>query len=242
MFITSARLDSPLAELPPYVAGLPVVQLLASEGLEFDAPITIITGENGMGKSTLIEAVAVASRLNPEGGSRHAYFGTMEDPVSPLHAAITLVRRRNPEDAFFLRGESFYQLASYYEGLDPAPLRSPPMNDLRKMSHGQSLMATIFRRFHGDGLFLLDEPEAGLSTLRQLELLGRLYHLAEASCQVIMATHSPVLLAIPDAQILELTATDVRSVRFEETEAFAAAREFVSDPVGTAAFLTEEDT
>ncbi|WP_435384200.1 AAA family ATPase [Corynebacterium atrinae] len=241
MFITSARLDTPLEELPPYVAGLPVVQLLAAEGVDFDSPITIITGENGTGKSTFIEAIAVGSRLNPEGGSRHASFETMTDSVSPLHAAITLVRRRNPEDAFFLRGESFYQLASYYETLHPVPPRSTPMNDLRRMSHGQSLIATILRRFHGDGLFLLDEPEAGLSTLRQLELLGRLYHLAEAGSQIIMATHSPILLAIPDAQILELTPTGVRWVPFEETDAFAAAQEFASDPLGSAAFLTEED-
>ena len=210
------------------------MRALARAPLEFTTPVTVISGENGAGKSTLVEALAVASGFNPEGGSRHATMAQRAMSVSPLHECLTL-RRHNAPDGFFLRGESFYNLAQWYAALDESPL-----HDLPHMSHGQSLMALIDRRFHDGGLFFLDEPEGGLSNLRQLELLGRLHHLAAGGAQVILATHSPILLAIPGAQILELDAAGIHERRLEETEAYRAAAEFVADPVGTAGYLTEE--
>lgn len=240
MFLTAARLDLPPERVAHYLAGLPVLTALAGEGIGFTAPVTVLTGENGVGKSTLLEALAVGMGLNPEGGSRHARFASFDQSVSPLHHWLTLSRRRNPRDAFFLRGESFLNLAGYYAGLEPAS-RGPRMDDLQEMSHGQSLMALLDRRFHTDGLFFLDEPEAGLSVLRQLELMGRLHHLAAAGSQIIMATHSPVLLAVPGGQILEISAAGIRPRGFEEAEAVRAAREFIADPEGTAAFLTTEE-
>ncbi|MGD7003527.1 AAA family ATPase [Corynebacterium halotolerans] len=244
MFLSAARLDVPPRDLPTYLGGLPVVQALATEPLEFTAPVTVLTGENGAGKSTLVEALAVGMGLNPEGGSRHARFASLDSgkSVSPLHESLLLTRARNPRDAFFLRGETFYNVAGYYAGLGPPPVGSPRMDDLLQMSHGQSLMALIERRFHTAGLFFLDEPEAGLSMLRQLELLGTLFHLTEAGSQAIMTTHSPVLMAIPGAQLLEISGEGVRPRDFEDTEAVRAAREFVADPAGTAAFLTGEET
>lgn len=243
MFLSAARLDVPPDQLRGYLADLPVVAALAEEPLEFTAPVTVITGENGAGKSTLIEALAVGMRLNREGGSRHARFASLAESksVSELHQWLTLTRARNPRDAFFLRGESFYNVAGYYEELGPPP-KGPPMHDLLRMSHGQSLMALIERRFHTNGLFLLDEPEAGLSVLRQLELMGRLFHLAKAGSQIIMATHSPVLLAIPGAEILEISGDGITPRDFEDAEAVRAAREFVADPEGTADFLTGDNT
>lgn len=242
MFLTAALLDAPPDPAAPYLVELPVVAALTGAPLEFTAPVTVLTGENGTGKSTLVEALAVGMRLNPEGGSRHANFATLAQAqsVSPLHRSLRLTRRRNPRDAFFLRGESHYNVAGYYAGLGSPP-RGPRMDDLREMSHGQSLMTLIERRFHTDGLFLLDEPEAGLSVLRQLELMGRLFHLAEAGSQIIMATHSPVLLAVPGAQILEISGAGIRERRFEDTEAVHAAREFVTDPAGIASYLTREE-
>lgn len=238
MFLSAARLDVPPDQVAGYLADLPVVAALAESPLEFTAPVTVLTGENGAGKSTLIEALAVGMRLNPEGGSRHARFASLAEStsVSPLHQWITLTRSRNPRDAFFLRGESFYNVAGYYAGLEPPP-NGPRMDDLLQMSHGQSLMALLERRFHTDGLFFLDEPEAGLSVLRQLELMGKLFHLAKAGSQIIMATHSPVLMAVPGAEILEISGDGIRHLDFEGTEAVRAAREFVSDPGGTADFL-----
>ncbi len=242
MFLTAARLDVPPGRLGSYLTDLPVVRALAVAPLQFTAPVTVISGENGAGKSTLVEALAVGMRLNPEGGSRHANFATVAESasVSPLHRWLTLSRSRNPRDAFFLRGESFFNIAGYYEGLEPPPPTGPRMDDLLKMSHGQSLMALIERRFHTSGLFLLDEPEAGLSVLRQLELMGRLFHLADAGSQIIMATHSPVLMALPGAEILEISPAGIHRRDFEDTEAVRASREFLADPAGTAAFLTGE--
>lgn len=240
MFLTAARLDVPPEHVAHYLAGLPVVTALTGDGLEFTASVTVLTGENGVGKSTLLEALAVGMGTNPEGGSRHARFASIGQSVSPLHHWLTLSRRRNPRDAFFLRGETFLNLAGYYAGLEPAP-RGPQMDDLEQMSHGQSLMALLERRLHTGGLFFLDEPEAGLSVLHQLEVMGRLHHLAAAGSQIIMATHSPVLLAVPGAQLLEISPEGVRPCGFEDTEAVRAAREFIADPEGTAAFLTSEE-
>lgn len=239
MFLTAARIDALPDRPTPYLTRLPVVTALRAEPLRFTRQVTVITGENGAGKSTLIEALAAGMGLNPEGGSRHANFATLAEhrSISELHEWLTLTRARNPRDAFFLRGESFYNVAGYYSGLEPPPPGGPRMDDLLEMSHGQSLMALIHRRFHTDGLFFLDEPEAGLSVLRQLELLGQLFHLTEAGAQVILATHSPVLLAIPGAEILEISATGITRREFEDTEAVHAAREFIADPAGTAAFL-----
>ncbi len=230
MFLRAALLDAP--PHPAWLRDLAVVRALAAGPLEFTTPVTVISGENGAGKSTLVEALAVGSGFNAEGGSRHARMRVEQDSVSPLHEVLTL-RRRNAPDGFFLRGESFYNLAGWYAGLDDSPLP-----DLLEMSHGESLMAVIRRRFHGGGLFFLDEPEAGLSNLRQLELLGRLWHLADRGSQIILATHSPILLAIPGARILEVDSAGIHERTLEDTEAFRAAREFTADPTGTAEYLT----
>lgn len=241
MFLTAARLDDAPETLEPYLRELGVVQALRSGTLRFQAPVTVITGENGVGKSTLVEALAVGMRVNPEGGSKNANFDTVGGSVSALGSVVTLTRRENPRDAFFLRGESYFNMARYYEQLAPPPPGSPRMDDLLKISHGQGLMALIERRFHGNGLFFLDEPEAGLSMLRQLELLGRLYHLARQGSQIIMATHSPVLLAIPGAEIWEFTHTGVEVVPFDSAQSVRSAREFVADPRGTAGFMIGEE-
>ncbi len=241
MFLTAARLDDLPSDLDSYLVDLGVTRALLASPLEFNVPITVITGENGVGKSTLIEALAVGMRLNPEGGSRHANFHTVEDSVSSLGSELTLTRKENPRDAFFLRGESYFNVANYYERLGPPPPGSVRMDDLLEMSHGQGIMALIERRFHGEGLFFLDEPEAGLSVLRQLELLGKLYHLARQGSQIIMATHSPVLLAIPGAEIWEFTSSGVTTVPFAEAESVRAAQEFIADPTGIAGFMTGED-
>ncbi|ANE05419.1 AAA family ATPase [Corynebacterium crudilactis] len=237
MFLTKVELLDQPKSLPGYLSTLAIVTSLDVSPLEFHAPITVITGENGVGKSTLIEAIAVGMGLNPAGGSRHAHFDRDGDIVSSLHHSLKLVRRRNPRDAFFFRGETWYNTASYYGSLEGGNLL-----DLHDMSHGESIFAVIERRFHGDGFFILDEPEAGLSMLRQLELLGKLANLARNGAQIVMATHSPILLAIPGAEIVEITSSGIARVSFEEAEAVQAAREFVSDPRGTADFLTSQSS
>ncbi|WP_080791634.1 AAA family ATPase [Corynebacterium pacaense] len=239
MFLTAARIDAPLTGVEPYVADLPAVRALQEWPLRFTRPVTVITGDNGAGKSTLVEALAVAMRINPSGGSRHVRFGR-EDAVSSLYRSITVTRALNPEDAFFLRGETMFTMAGFYEALGQPP-GSIKMDDFLHMSHGQSLMTLVQRRFGAGGLFILDEPEAGLSILRQLELLGKLHHLAGKGSQIIMATHSPVLMAIPGAQLLQVSDDGITEVDFEDCEAVQAAREFVADPRGTAGYLVGDE-
>ncbi|MFP7365897.1 AAA family ATPase [Corynebacterium callunae] len=235
MFLTKVALVDNPDTLAGYLSELSVVHSLFKEPLEFKAPITVITGENGVGKSTLVEALAVGMRVNPAGGSRHANFGHSGDIVSELHKTLQLTRRANPKDAFFFRGETFYNLASYH-----STFSGDPLSDLLEMSHGESIMALVERRLRRPGLIILDEPEAGLSLLRQLEFMGNLVHLAAAGSQIIVATHSPILLATPGADIVEVSADGLRQVSFEDTEAVGAAREFLNDPRGTAAFLVED--
>ncbi|WP_246817648.1 AAA family ATPase [Corynebacterium sp. HMSC077C02] len=196
--------------------------------MTFTTPITILTGENGKGKSTVLEALASAMGVDTDGGSRYK----TQERTSPVPLALT---RRNPPDTFFFRGDAHLNLARYYESLG-----DPSLADLTQMSHGQSIMTLAERRFSAESLIFLDEPEAGLSVLRQLELLGRLGALAEAGAQIIMATHSPILLAAPEATIISLD--DADTTHFEDTLAVRATRDFLADPVGIADYMVERFT
>ena len=231
MFVDSVRLETPV---DGYAATLPVVTHLTQTPLEFHAPMTVFTGDNGSGKSTLIEAMAVARGANPEGGSRHANFATT-DSISSLWKALTITRSANPEDVFFLRGETYTNLVRYYRSI------GGPLSKLDCSSHGQGLMRIFRERFGTGSLFFLDEPEDGLSIFAQLELLGLLWHLAEAGSQVIMATHSPILLGIPEATLLHIGDAAITQTPFEECEPVTAYREFIADPAGTARYLIGED-
>lgn len=222
IYLRHARIHDD-AELPAYV-----VKLALPFPMAFTTPITILTGENGKGKSTVLEALASAMGVDTDGGSRYK----TQERTSPVPLALT---RRNPPDTFFFRGDAHLNLARYYESLG-----DPSLADLTQMSHGQSIMALAERRFGAESLIFLDEPEAGLSVLRQLELLGRLGALAEAGAQIIMATHSPILLAAPEATIISLD--DADTTHFEDTLAVRATRDFLADPVGIADYMVERFT
>lgn len=202
--------------------------------LPFPHPVTFFIGENGSGKSTLLEAIAVALGFNAEGGSRSFRFGTRESH-SDLHAYLRPVRAvGRSRDGFFLRAESYYNVATEIENLDRVPGPSPPIapaygpRALHEQSHGESFLALLQHRFRGNGLYFLDEPEAALSPMRQLALLTRLHELVEARSQFIIATHSPILLAYPGATIYEFGPKGPRSVRYEETEHFRVTRDFLN--------------
>ncbi|WP_297451990.1 AAA family ATPase [uncultured Corynebacterium sp.] len=222
IYLRHARIHDD-AELPAYV-----VKLALPFPMTFTTPITILTGENGKGKSTVLEALASAMGVDTDGGSRYK----TQERTSPVPLVLT---RRNPPDTFFFRGDAHLNLARYYESLG-----DPSLSDLTQMSHGQSIMALAERRFGAESLIFLDEPEAGLSVLRQLELLGRLGALAEAGAQIIMATHSPILLAAPEATIISLD--DADTTHFEDTLAVRATRDFLADPVGIADYMVERFT
>jgi len=219
-------------------AGYPfcIPALASLDILEFHPRVTYIVGENGTGKSTLLEGIAVAAGFNPEGGSPNFQFSTRSSE-SELHHAIRLVRSsRRPRTGFFLRAESFFNLATNIEELDRTPALAPPIinsygrRSLHEQSHGESFIALMTHRFGPGGLYILDEPEAALSPLRQLSMLVRLHELVQAGSQFIIATHAPILLSYPEAWIYELSEMGIKRTPYEATETVRVTRNFLEDP------------
>lgn len=206
-------------------ARIPAVRAVLDDGLDLSAGITFLVGENGSGKSTLIEALALAYGLNPEGGSRNAMHHTRPSE-SPLGAMLRLVRSPGPRgDAYFLRAETTHCLYTYLERLPGSPDR-----DLHARSHGEGFLALFERRFVRPGFYLLDEPEAALSFVATLSLIARLAELAAAGAQIIVATHSPVLTALPGATVLELGEHGIRRTRWDDLELVHNVRQFLDRP------------
>jgi predicted ATPase len=206
------------------------------ERLKLHPAVTFFVGENGSGKSTLLEAIAVASGFNPEGGSRNMRFGTRESH-SELHRYLRIARgAARPRDGFFLRAESFFNVATEIEKLDEEPSGGPLIGPsygeraLHEQSHGESFLALLVNRFHGEGLYLLDEPEAALSPSRQLSVITRIHDLVQEKSQFIIATHSPILMAYPDAFIYSFSPKGIERVAYEDTEHYRITKDFLSNP------------
>lgn len=225
-----------------YLSRLPAVRALAERGeagLTFPTPVTFLVGENGTGKSTLLEAIAVACGFNAEGGTRNFNFST-RDTHSPLWEAITVARTDYPRDGFFLRAESFYNVATY---IDTMPDLTPSYGgvSLHEQSHGESFLALMEHRFGGRGLYLLDEPEAALSPTRMMSLLVLLHRLVEEHSQFVIATHSPILMAYPGARIYQLSQQGIEPVAYRDTEHYQITRRFLEAPERMLELLFEED-
>ena len=217
-----------------YPFSLPAVRHL--EELRFHPRVTFFIGENGSGKSTLLEAIAVAFGFNPEGGSRNFSFGTRESH-SELHGYLRLSKGIvRPRDGFFLRAESFFNVATEIERLDEEGSFGPPLIDsyggvsLHEQSHGEAFLALLMNRFGVEGLYLLDEPEAALSPQRQLSVLTRLHELTDDGSQFVIATHSPILMAYPEATIYNFTPTGIEQVAYTDTEHYRVTRDFLLRP------------
>lgn len=211
-----------------YLADLPVVRYLyTAEHLEFRKPVTFFVGENGTGKSTLLEAIAVASGFNPEGGSRDFSFST-KSSHSYLHQFITPIRTGYPQDGFFLRAESFYNAATYLD--ENSSLLRYGGASLHEQSHGESFLSLITNRFEGSGLYILDEPEAALSPHRLLSLLVAIDDLVKNDSQFLIATHSPILMSYPKGEVLELSDEGIRTVSYKETEHYKLTKQFIDAP------------
>ncbi len=196
--------------------------------------VTFIIGENGTGKSTLLEAIAVAYGFNPEGGTRNFNFATRASHSS-LHKFLRLSRGvRRARDGFFLRAESFYNVATEIERLDADSSRAPRIvesyggSSLHEQSHGESFMSLVTHRFGGHGLYLLDEPEAALSPTRQMALITRIHDLVVDHSQFIIATHSPIVMAYPDARIFHLSDQGIEEVAYTDTEHYKVSRSFLT--------------
>jgi predicted ATPase len=238
-FLKSVEL-LPARDGPPragYPWTLPAIAPLAG-GLAFHPNVTYLIGENGSGKSTLLEAIAVAAGMNPEGGSSSFAFTTRASH-SELAGAIRLVRSgRRPRTDFFLRAESLFNAATYLERLNEkldsgdAALAGNPLEpyggrSLHEQSHGESFLAVMINRFGPDGLYLLDEPEAALSTQNCLTALRRIHELVQAGSQLIIATHSPIVLAYPQATIYHCSERGLEPVEYEDAEPVRLTRSFL---------------
>ena len=204
---------------------LPVVRALNI--LEFHPQVTFIVGENGTGKSTLLEAIAIAWGFNPEGGTRNFNFFT-RNSHSELHKYIRLIRgARKPRDSFFFRAETFYNLATQIDKLEVSSFYGG--QSLHEQSHGEAFFATFMNKFKGNGLYILDEPEAALSPTRQMAMISRMHDLANQHSQFIIATHSPIIMGYPGAMILEISNNSIAVIEYEKTENYIVMKEFINN-------------
>ena len=190
LYIKDIILSSPITE-KTYLTQIPVVQSLMKQKIELKKPVTIFVGENGTGKSTLIEAIATAFGFNPEAGTRNFLFSST-NTHSNLYQHITLSKKAFPTDGFFLRAESFYNMAGYIDEVKAT--HNYGGVSLHNQFHGASFFALIQNRFCGNGLYILDEPESALSPMRLLTLIAEINRLVKNNSQFIIATHSPILL------------------------------------------------
>ena len=228
-----------IKEKPPeesYLSELPVVKnLLKMKELRFTSDVVFLVGENGTGKSTLLEAIAVSMGFNAEGGTRNFRFSTV-DTHSELNEYITVVKGFHPRDGFFLRAESFYNAASYIDRIDSEFSFGGPVIDsyggvsLHEQLHGESFLALVKNRFGGNGIYLLDEPEAALSPSRQMTLMVLMNELLGKNSQFVIATHSPMLMTFPGAQVMELTEDDIKTVPYDQTGHFQLTKRFLNYP------------
>jgi predicted ATPase len=217
-----------------YPFSLPAIRSL--DRIDLHPKVTYFIGENGSGKSTLLEAIAVSLGFNAEGGTKNFSFGTRRSH-SELHEYLRVAKGvRRPRDGFFLRAESFFNVATEIERLDAEPANAPPIIDsyggrsLHEQSHGESFLALMTERFGGQGLYILDEPEAALSPQRQLAVLSRIHDLILDNSQFIIATHSPILMAYPDACIYQCSKDGVSQISYKDTEHLQVTRDFLSNP------------
>lgn len=196
------------------------------EELVFDKPVTFFVGENGSGKSTLLEALAVAYGFNPEGGTKNYVFSTY-DSHSQLHEAIRISKGyRKASWGYFLRAESFYNVATQeeeYADIDH------PSKKYHEKSHGESFLALAQNQLRPNGLYIFDEPEAALSPQRQLTLLMEIHACAKQGSQFIIVTHSPILLGIPDAQIVSFDDGKIHNCEYEDTESYKVTEMFINN-------------
>jgi predicted ATPase len=226
-FITRVGLRP--AAIDDYVLDIPAIRSLADTPIDLDPHVSFFVGDNGSGKSTLIEALAVASKLNPEGGGRLQMmsFSTRRSH-SDLHKALVVERADvRPANAFFLRAESFFNFATFSEGLRMEQVYE---RELHEQSHGESFLSLVLERFGPRGLYILDEPEAALSVHGQFALMHRMSELVALESQFVVASHSPILLGYPDAAIFEFSGSGIARIAYEESDPYRLTKSFLEDP------------
>jgi len=228
-FIYTTSLNIESVDKNTYPLNIPSIRKI--DKILFHPNITFIVGENGSGKSTLLEALAVKLGFNPEGGSKFISFSTRASH-SELHKYFKIHKHHiHPENHFFLRAESFYNVASSIDELDKIGRPLLPQyggKSLHEQSHGESFFSLFIHKFGKNGLYILDEPEAALSPNRQMAMLARMHELVSQNCQFIIATHSPILLSYPDALIYEIGDDGLVETSYEETEIYTTTKYFLN--------------
>ena len=226
-YIDSIKID--ICNDSTYITDVPIVQFLNDmKVLKLNQDVTFIVGENGIGKSTLVEAIATCAGYNAEGGSKNFDFETRQT-VSSLNHYINVIKKAYEKDGFFLRAETFYNVASQVDDLQ-LDLEGYGGKSLHKQSHGESFLSIIKNRFRGNGLYILDEPESALSPLSQLGLLAEINRLVNENSQLIITTHSPILLAFPNAVIYQVTLDGIEKISYEDCEHYKLTKQFLDNP------------
>ena len=224
LFLQQIRINWDQIEQGSYLRGIAAIREV--EQIPLTNPVTCFVGENGSGKSTLLEAIAVAYGFNPEGGTRNYNFSTY-DSHSELCDAVRLTRGvRRAGWGYFLRAESFYNVATKEDEYSRGPGGIP--QHYHEKSHGESFLQLAQNSFRPGGFYLLDEPEAALSPQRQLTLLMEIDRCAKGGAQFIMATHSPILLGLPGAQILSFDDGPIHPCEYEETDSYQVMSAFIN--------------
>lgn len=231
-YLFEMSLDRPrVPSFDEYPFNLPAVRSLST--FAFHPKVTFFVGENGSGKSTILEAIAVAYGLNAEGGSRNLQFVT-RDSHSQLYRYLKLSKQAIlPADAYFLRAETFYNMSTALEQVGSPTLHNE--------SHGEAFLSLFCDRFGSRGLYLLDEPEAALSPQRQLQFLVQLHDYCRQGCQFLIATHSPIILAYPDAAIHVFGENGLVETPYAQTEHFRITRNFLANPARSLKELFADD-
>lgn len=215
-----------------YPFNVPAVHGL--DELPLHKKVTFFIGENGTGKSTLLEAIAVCYGFNPEGGSRNFNFETYRSHSELSNYLLLTKGVRHPRDGYFLRAESYYNLATNIEEMDNVPAYAPPIKysyggSLHECSHGESFFALLNNRLGGHGVYMFDEPEAALSPQRQLAMLCRVDDLVKQDSQLIIATHSPILTAYPDCFIYAFSEKGIQQTTYEQTDNYQITKQFLNN-------------
>ena len=218
LYLQGLRIDWESVPQDSYVHNIPAIKSISE--IKFEKDITFLVGENGSGKSTLLEAIAVAFGYNAEGGTRNYRFSTYND-ISPLCNSITLVKGfRHPKFGYFFRAETFFNVAT-------ASMQKYDGDDYHSNSHGEGNLR--FLAYDKPGLYLMDEPEAALSPARQLALLKHIHDMSQQGSQFIIATHSPILMGCPNAEILSFDEGMIAPCKYQDTLSYQITKRFLCD-------------
>lgn len=226
-YLRSLKILKEDIEIEKYPFNIPAIQRI--NDINFHPDVTFLVGENGIGKSTLMEALAINLGFNAEGGNKNVNFKT-KNTSSILYKHMKLIKNyKKPKEGYFLRAESFYNLASYMDEIAPPEIQGYGGKSLHNQSHGESFLSVLKNKFHGNGLYILDEPEAALSPSNQISTLAIMDYLTKKQSQFIIATHSPILLSYPKAKIYQMNDFGIEEISYTETEHYKITKQFLNN-------------